>query len=536
MPLAPIKLPPGQYLNGTRYAAKDRWALAQLVRFRNGHPCPIGGWKKVPLTVSNVAAPDGMQGICRAAITWRANAQPRWAAFGTTRKLYAFDGGTLTDITPSGFVAGTDNVAVGKGYGAYLYGRQTFGTPRTVSSITSEPGRWTLDTWGETLVGVANSDGRICQWSFSGLATPLTNAPTACRSLIVTNERMLMALGAGDGPLAGGPGVYTANPRHVWWCSQEDLTDWDRTDPTNTAGDFNLDTPGQIMCALKFSGDILIFTDQDVHRCQYLGPPLYYGFHKQSEGCGIVGPGAVVATSGQVVWMGPNGFFVYDGYVRPLPCEVQDYVLRDLNRTQAAKVHAAHNVAFNEVWWFYPSTASNENDSYVAWNYAENHWMQGRLARTAWTDANVWPYPMATYGYRKAADNLTYSQLYQHEQGWLDNASPRDVFIESGPIEIGTGDYRVMVDRIYQDIDPSAIVASVSGESITAPAFQIEFDVRNAPNMAPETFGPYQLDIDRGYTDCRFNARQVTMRVRQIRDTDWQLGDIRLNTKRSSGR
>lgn len=548
----PIDLPPGLMLNGTEYSAKNRWRRAQLIRWRGRRPRPIGGWLKVPVTVANVAAPDGLAGVVRAMTTWRANNQQRWAAAGSTRKLYAFDGGTFTDITPSGFVVGTDDVAVGLGYGAWQYGKQAYGTARTASSITSEPGRWTLDTFGEQLVALANSDGRLHHWTFTGLAAPYTNAPTANRSFIVTNERHIMLLGAGDGPLAGGPGVYTANPRHVWWCSQEDPTDWDRTSIVNTAGDFNLDTPGQIMTAIRFAGDIYIFTDQDVHRCQYLGPPLIYGFHKLSYGCGIVGPTGVVETPSSLIWMGSNGFFTFDGYVRPLDCEVQDFLFGtnggsgDLNRLQAAKVYAGHNVAFNEVWFYYPSAAgTGECDSYVIYNYAENHWTCGRLARTAWTDANVWPYPMATNAYRKVGDGLTYSFVYQHEQGFLDNNVPRLIWLESGPIEIGSGDARMVVDRVYQDFEPEILTDTSASPPVTfgqigppvpEPAFSITFRGRDAPTMTQRTYGPYTIDTDRGYTDCRLNERQVVLRVDQLVDGDWLFGTLRLNIKQGSGR
>jgi hypothetical protein len=431
-------------------------------------------------------------------------------------------------------------VAVGAGYGAWQYGKDLYGTPRTVSSIVSEPGRWTLDTWGETLVAVANSDGRVCEWGLSGIAVPIANAPTANRSLIVTNERHLMLLGAGDGPLAGGPGVYTPNPRHVWWCSQEDYTDWDRTNPLNTAGDFNLDTPGQINCAIRFAGDVYIFTDQDMHRCQYIGPPLIYGFHKLAAGCGVVGPGAVAESSTMLAWMGTNGFFIYDGYVKPLPCEVQDFVLRDLNRLQAAKVHAGHNAAFNEFWWWYPSADSLECDSYVVWNYSENHWTTGRMSRTAWTDANVWPYPLAAEGEVDPDTNISYTRIYQHEQGWLDDRASRDVYLESGPIEIGNGDRRAFVKRVYQDVDPPELYdVSVAGRHIAPlpePAFSLTFKMRDAPNAPVTSLGPYIIDVARGYTDVRFNSRQFVMRVTQVVDGDWLFGVPRLDIVQGSGR
>jgi hypothetical protein len=389
---------------------------------------------------------------------------------------------------------------------------------------------------GESLVGVANSDGRLVEWNVTGTAAQIANAPIACRSLIVTNERHLMALGAGEGPIGGGPGVYTPDPRHVWWCSQEVLTDWDRGNPANTAGDFRLDTPGQINCGVRFAGDVFIFTDQDVHRCTYLGPPHVYGFTKLADGCGLIGPGAVAVTNTVIAWMSDNGFYVYDGYVKPLPCDVLDFLTRDINTLQAAKVHAGHNAAFNEVWWWYPSTESEECDSYVVWNYAENHWTTGRMARTAWTDATVWPLPLAMYGYRNEDDGLTYSLMYQHENGWHDNHLARAVWIESGPIEIGNGDNLAVVDRVYQDMDPFKLTAEPTGRDDPEPAFTFTFRLRAAPGAPETSIGPFVIDTNRGYTDVRFNARQAVMRIDQVADGDWLLGTVRLNIKQGSQR
>jgi hypothetical protein len=556
----PIDIPPGLLKNGTEYSAAGRWRNANLVRFRGKTIGPVGGWKKSPLTVGGFASTD-LAGYIRAAITWRANDQSRYMACGSTRKLYSFDGAGFTDITPAGFTVGSDDVAVGKGYGAYQYGKQNYGTARTVSSITSEPGRWTLDTFGQNLYAMANSDGRLHKWPLTGIAAPETNAPTNNRSFVVTNERHIMLLGAGDGPTGGGAGVYTPNPRHVWWCSQEDPTDWDRASATNSAGDFNLDTAGQIMCGVRFAGDIYIFTDQDVFRCQYVGPPYYYGFHQLRDGCGLIGPGALAETPAMLAWMGINGFWAFDGYVKSLPCDVQDFLFGmgedggdgDLNVAQSAKVHGAHNSAFNEIWWFYPSVASDECDSYVVWNYAENHWNTGRLARTCWTDANVWPKPLAFYGFRKVSDGLTYSWLYQHEQGWLDdNAARPGIFLESAPFEIGSGDTRMFIDRIIQDVEPDKLV-DVSVAPVTPPvtlgatgatvpptipaaaAFSVTLRARNAPGKNEST-KTVVIDTTRGYSDIRMDGRQFVMRINQLIDGPWRAGRFRLNAKPSSGR
>ena len=48
----------------------------------------------------------------------------------------------------------------------------------------------------------------------------------------------------------------------------------------------------------------------------------------------------------------------------------------------------------NEIWWFYPSGNSLEIDRYVGYNYADNHWLLGNLARTAGAARGVFATPI----------------------------------------------------------------------------------------------------------------------------------------------
>ena len=77
-----------------------------------------------------------------------------------------------------------------------------------------------------------------------------------------------------------------------------------------------------------------------------------------------------------------------------LPCSVRDYIFSDFNEDQIEKVSAATNFSFSEVWWFYPSADSTENDSYVVYNYFEKLWYVGKLSRTAWLDRGISALPI----------------------------------------------------------------------------------------------------------------------------------------------
>ena len=482
----PIKLPPGIYRNGTEYQAAGRWYDANLVRWYENTLRPVGGWRK--------RSSQQTTGMCRGFLNWRDNSATRHTALGTHSKLYAMsESGTIKDITPIGFTAGTGDAIVKTGYGYSDYGKFSYGVARPDLGSITPATTWSLDTWGEYLVACSNADGKIYEWQL-GFATPtlaaaITNAPTGNKAVLVTAERILFALGAGG------------NPRKVQWCDQENNTLW-TPDTDNLAGDFELATPGALLAGKRVKGINLLFTDVDVHTAQYVGAPFVYGFEKAGSGCGLISAQAVAAIDTAAIWMSKSGFWIYDGYVKPLPSDVSDYIFGNMNFNQSSKVYAIHNSQYGEIWWYYPSSASNENDSYVTYNYRENHWAVGTLARTAGTDAGVFSRPMAV-----SVDGY----VYEHEVGFdYDGAS---VFAESGPVQIGNGDNIMSVREVIPD-------EQALGEAV------VSFTARNYPTGAEFLFGPYSAANP---TSVRFSGRQINMKVTGAVLADWRVGVMRLD-------
>jgi hypothetical protein len=489
----PLKLPPGVFRNGTEYQAAGRWYDANLVRWYEGTLRPINGWRK--------RATGQMSGLCRGFLTWRDNDGDRWIAAGTNTKLYAMnEAGTLKEITPSGFTAGIADAVSKTGYGYSAYGTLAYGTARPDTGTITPATTWSMDTWGEYLVACSNSDGKLYEWQL-GFTTPtiaaaITNAPVNNKALLVTQERILFALGAGG------------NPRKVQWCDQENNTQWTPAGD-NLAGDYELATPGTLIAGKRVKSVNLLFTDVDVHTAQYVGAPFVYGFEKAGSGCGLISAQAVAAIDTAAIWMSKAGFWIYDGYVKPLPSDVSDYVFDNLNFNQASKIYAVHNSKFGEIWWYYPSNGSTENDSYVTFNYRENHWNIGILARTAGADAGVFVNPLMV-----SSDGY----IYEHEVGF--NYDSASVYAETGPVQIGNGDNIMSVRQVVPD-------EQTLGEAV------VSFKTRNYPTGSQSSFGPYTAANP---TSVRFSGRQVNMRVTGDTLADWRIGVMRLEAVPSGKR
>jgi len=499
MSLFTLSLAPGVYRNGTAYQGKNRWYSTQLVRFQEGMILPVGGWTALQDGDGDVT----VTGVPRAAIGWNGNDGSHWMAFGTNSKLYAFSAGSTVDITPALAATltagGADAVPSSGGYGSGSYGLGAYGMSGVTNTYV-QPATWTLDTFGDYLVGVLHpSDGRLWIWDRvpSNEAVQVVdttysaNNPLSNRAVVVTPERFLMVLGTYD------TATSAANVRRVKWADQEGYTDWTPSS-TNTAGDFDLETNGALVAGARARGETLLWTDQDMHTAQYIGGTLVYSFRKVGDHCGLIAPNAKALFEGGAAWMSDNGFFVYDSYVKQLHCDVFDYVFNDLNMVQKAKCWAQPNARFGEIWWFYPSADSEEIDRYVIWNYREDHWSIGQLDRTAGFDLG----PAQTPIMLDSSGNA-----YKHETG-----STRGGLLASaqtGPMEIGEGERVMSVQYMYPD---EKTAGQVQG-TITGSFY---------PNSTATTTASFDMANP---TSLRFTARQMQLTLTSTTDgTDWRIG------------
>lgn len=489
MALIPLQLPPGILRNGTEYEQSNRWRDASLIRWHNNSMRPVGGFI-TRVSSAFAAAPRGLH-------AWRDNSDGTQIAAGTYQKLYYVNASsTVFDITPSGFVSGNEDAAVNTAYGGAVYDTGYYGVTRPNTGVFQEATTWSLDNWGEYLVGCTSDDGKLYEWQLNSavVAAQITNAPINNLGLIVTEERFLFALGAGG------------NPRKVQWCDKENNTLWTPA-ATNEAGDFELQTSGQIMGAVRVRGRTLIVTDTDAHIATYQGPPFVFGFERVGTATGMVARKAIAAVDEGAFWMGRDAFFVFNGSAaKELPCEVSDYVFGDINHNQITKVYAVHNSAYGEIWWFYPSSSSLENNRYVSYDYRENHWEIGQIDRTCGIDLGVYDNPI----WGDASGNL-----FNHEQDPSVGHGTYTPFAESGPISLGAGDQVMKVTSLIPD-------ESTQGD------VTVTFKSRFYPNAAETSFGPFSTANP---TDVRFTGRQVRIRIDAARNSDWRAGVMRIEAK-----
>ena len=424
---------------------------------------------------------------------------------------------------------GSDISFVDFGWGTGTWGFSTWGTPRPPSAALSLFARvWQFDSYGENLI-LQLVDGGIYEWLPStGLATRATaiaGAPTKSKyALISTPDRHLVCFGTET--TLGSP--TTQDPMFVRFSDQENIGDFVAT-ATNTAGGQRLADGNEIRTALRSRGQILIWTDTSLHGQQYLGPPYTFGFQQLGANCGVIGPHAAVDVNGVAYWMGSDAIYIFDGTVKKLACTVQDYVFGDINLIQSTSVSAGINSQFNEVSWFYATSDSNYVNRFVTYNYLENVWSIGTMARTAWTDASTFEKPTASeYSPTDTASTISTiygltagrSQLYSQETGVDANGSAIDAFVYSGYFDIGDGDQMLLMQKFIPDFKRQVGNISV----------QLRLRAYPQATAVPSSLDPYVIAPGTEFVSTRARGRQVQLRIESDEISSfWRFGTMRVD-------
>jgi len=430
------------------------------------------------------------------------------------------------------------------------------------SEVTLEPGLWSLDNFGQVLIATI-ANGKTFTWN-AGAASPTTvraststsgfstsSNPTSSRiTLVSPTTRHLCHLGTettiGD--------TTTQDDMFIRFSNQEDINDYAAT-AINSAGDFRLQDGTKIVGAIKAKETILVFTDNALYTMKFIGAPFTFGFEQVGTNCGLIGKNAVVEIDGAAFWLSPNGFFMFDGTVKSLPCSVEDFVFDNFDTTKGQQVAAGINNLFTEVIWYYPSQGSNFNDKYVVFNYGEpmkgGVWYTGTEARTSWIDAIVYPKPYGTK-YDSTANGsfptivgqsgLGQTKFFEHEVG-------TDQVNEDGSTTIVSSfvkSYDIDLEQKQRDARGRASGPKVAGEVFLAmrrfiPDFKtlignakVSLGIKRYPQQSDTTttLSPFTVDSTTIKKDTRARGRFINVKIENDDSGEsWRFGTLRLDVQ-----
>ena len=484
-----------------------RYYAANLVRWREGNLCPVGGWDRLTL--------DPLPSVPRAGLVWTDAKYIKHRGIVCDAHLFRETNSEFYDITPADYTNAEDS-AVSRGYGSGQYGAKDYGRDNedrggSQRFTAVSPVAFTLDNWNDEILMGSSADGRIFVWDPENpnvKAQPAEGVPKLIQTFVVTEEHHLMTF--------GGDGV----PNRVAWSDQGFRNRFDYTNVTGQAGFSDLEAAGTIYCARKIPGGILIFTQTSVWLGQYIGAPYFYGFNKVAEHLAPVSPQAVAVAAGKAYWMTARGFAQYvGGVVQPLPCTLDLDPSEQMSTFVAPRrVCAGFNGTFNEIWWFYPTkdqgSETPENNRYCVFNFVDGWWSEGALARSFIQASPIEGFPFA---------GAPTGHVYQHERGYSDEGIPREgrVWAEVGSVAFDDGDSVWTVTRGQVD----ARNRNLAGGNSVRYRFR-GTTIRGKPF---KELGAHVVNAT-GYISPRFSAKDFGFRVEGLLDVPWSVGALHLTT------
>ena len=452
---------------------------------------------------------------------------------------YTFDCGTLATSSASG--GGSSVVAAyqintgstvainGGGWGAGGWSRGGWGSTYNITTPGSQLRIWSNSNFGQDLV-INPRGGGIYYWAAnSGRAVSIStlvgasDSPVAANSILVSNaDQRVFAFGVN--PI----GSTTIDPLFIRWSTDGSASNW-TPEITNSAGALRLSMGSEILAAELAQGQIVVWTDSSLHSVQFVGGDLVYGTQLLDPNVDLIGPNATISVGSFAMWMGRQNFYIYDGSAITVPCPVRQYVFSNINLSQASKVMCGSNRLHREIWFFYPSANSSENDSYVVFNYADQTWYFGSMARTAWCDCGIQDYPQAV----NPADGYIYFQDYGNDDGTTNPPSPITAYLQSGPMEIQDGDSFLYMQKIIPDV-------TFIGSTTATPILTYTVSASDYPGgqyYPGDTEGTSSVSIPMGQfttkIDTRIRGRQYYLKVQSdsLTGVAWRLGTQRFDVQ-----
>ena len=427
-----------------------------------------------------------------------------------------------------------------------------WGSAVAASTVTLEPGLWSLDNFGEVLIATI-ANGKTFTWN-AGIAARFTtraststtnfettNAPTATRvSMVSPTTRHLLMFGTettiGD--------VSTQDDMFIRFSNQEEINVYAPT-AENSAGSQRLQDGTKIMGALKAKDNILVWTDTALYTMKFVGSPFTFGFEQVGTNCGLIGKSAVIEIDGVAFWMSAKGFFLFDGTVKSLGCSVEDYVYNDIDTTKGQQITAGVNNLFTEITWYYPTSGADFNDRYVVFNYGESTklpegvWYAGTEGRTSWMNAKIYPNPYAlkynssatgTFPSIIGETGLGQSTYYEHEVG-VDQINPDGSTtaitssLESYDFDLdlqGQGEFFLAIRRFVPDF-----------KTLTGNA-TVTFNLKRFPSdtATASTFSPFTVTSSTQKFDTRARGRFASLKIANLTSAeDWRFGTVRIDVQ-----
>lgn len=380
---------------------------------------------------------------------------------------------------------GASDVLQGQGYGVGLYGVGLYGVSK-VSTSTSPPRIWSHDRFGDLVLSTPGEQGDVYQWDGDILVAPVkvTNSPPA--NYVFVSNNIVVVLGYDSANTS-------QEDNGISWSDQGGVTAWS----SGQAGSDVIEGAGKFLTHASARGENLLFTQNQTYTFRYIGGQFIWQTRILDSSIGIIGQNARASALGTIYWMGTDNFYMWrGGNVEVIPsnsgtqCTALQYVFDDINFGQKEKVFCWYNQEFQEIWWHYPSSSSNEPDRIIRVNVERFDWVIDQLDRTA----AEYPSILSQTPYLIDSSNT----VYLHENGVNDDESALS-WEYSGPMQ-------------YQGTNLIRISGFVPDNSMSGTA-TVQITTKRYPGENNYNSRTYSIGNSTGRVGTQINGRYIKYKV-----------------------
>jgi len=361
--------------------------------------------------------------------------------------------------TTDGIFTGSIIVGTGIPAGTYVTTAWTYSTTLTLSAATT----------------AIIAGGTALQVNYAGLHAP--NETT----FVIASDISHFTIALGSKPYNPSDFNPTYDPMLVRWSDQNNPYEWVPA-ATNQSGEQHLSNGSYLISAINTRQELLVWSDAAVYSMQYVGPPYVWGFTLIGDNTSIISANAAIAVNTVVYWMGVDKFYQYNGRLETLSCTLWKFVYDNLNKTQQSQIVCGSNEGFSEIWWHYPSSNSQVNDSYIIYNYLEETWYYGTLNRSYWLDSPLRSSPMAAFSVQNSV--LSYDPLNPLVIPLNDTAT--SVVLVDGSSYPNSGTVTIDSEQIaYTSVSNNTLLGCTRGVNGTSPSSHVAYSsvTYNVPNQ-----------------------------------------------------
>lgn len=267
------------------------------------------------------------------------------------------------------------------------------GTRQHLFRAASPYTAWTEFDNSQTFVAPADAF-----WSFALQSVDVyaTNGTDAVQKSAAGGQFQALTAATGSVPLAkfslivqpGGYGWFlvlfnlTATDSSGWASSGvNDDTDWGYDVATLGATGFLRQTPGGITGAATVRGGVVAFKPTSLYYGTLVGPPSVWSYTLVSSQVGAAGPLCQVNLGDQVAFVGPDDFYLFDGYsLQPIPNNLRSWFFANVNYLIMPTIQGRYDQRRDCVFWHFALNGSTTITDWICWHRKSGRWTHGKLS------------------------------------------------------------------------------------------------------------------------------------------------------------